>query len=119
MDQELGQFKIKINEEYLINGSNLRCLTDVIYGNLSTLHNDCEWLCSRTILCPTNDAVDEVNDLILRQFPGNQMMYMSSDKILDVENSHQYPVEFLNSICASGTQTLYKEGVPDHALEEL
>jgi len=102
VNAEISEFKVQVKENYLIRGENVKSLIDVIFSNLSTLHADRNWLCSRTILRPTNEAVEEVNDIVLRQFPGTESVYLSSDKIMDVENTHQYPVEFLNSICASG-----------------
>ena len=95
-------YKIKVEEEYLLKGDSVECLTNDIFQNLSTLYTNVEWLCNRTILCPTNEAVEEVNMKVLHKFPGNEIVYKSCDKILDAENSHQYPVEFLNSISASG-----------------
>uniref|UniRef100_UPI00358F66B7 ATP-dependent DNA helicase PIF1-like n=1 Tax=Myxine glutinosa TaxID=7769 RepID=UPI00358F66B7 len=113
--EEIGEFKVQVKEDYLNQEENVKSLTDIIFSNLSTLHADRNWLCSRTILCPTNEAVDEVNAIVLRQYPGNESVYLSSDKIMEVENRHQYPVEFLNSICASGMpphKLCLKKGAP-------
>ena len=58
------------------------------------------WLSSRAIICPTNSAVDEINEHVMNIFPGNAKEYLSSDTIL--ENEHQYPIEYINQLCPSG-----------------
>ena len=50
-----------------------------------------------------------MNNSLIKTFPGQQRVYRSSDKILDADMAHQYPVEFLNTICASG--------MPHHKLQ--
>ena len=39
-------------------------------------------------------------------FPGEEKLYLSNDSV--EENEHQYPIEFINSLCASG--------MPPHSL---
>ena len=101
IEDELGKFKVKLKDDYVVEGSSVKNLTDIIFSELATRYSDSVWLCDRTVLCPTNDAVEEVNNIILKQFPGNEVVYRSSDRLIDIEKSHQYPVEFLNSISAS------------------
>ena len=77
-------------------------ICDFVFQNLETEYKIGAWLCSRAILCPTNEAVDEINDHLIHQFPGEEKVYRSSDKLIEQEEAHKYPEEFLNSITASG-----------------
>ena len=44
----------------------------------------------------------EINELMMQEFPGEERLYRSADKLLNNEDSHAYPVEFLNSLTLSG-----------------
>jgi len=59
----------------------------------------------RAILAPHNAGVDELNRLILAQFPGQAQVFHSADSIVRDEGEREellYPTEYLNSINASG-----------------
>ncbi len=56
-----------------------------------------EW----NILSAKNDAVDDLNQVILDLFPGEEKILQSADKVTQAENQH-YPIEFLNPIKVSG-----------------
>lgn len=50
---------------------NLENLIDAIYPDIENLHEkDFHWLCSRAIVSPKNDTVNEVNNLIVQKVPG-------------------------------------------------
>ena len=66
----VGEFKVQIEEKYFL--QNIKSLIDFIFDDLAHRYRDPTWLCSRTILCPTNDAVTEINTIILREFPGEE-----------------------------------------------
>ena len=59
-----------------------------------------------TILTSRNDDVDDINETMLNQFPGEEREYMSADSVKnngnDGEGDLMYPVEYLNSINCSG-----------------
>jgi ATP-dependent DNA helicase PIF1 len=60
-------------------------------------------LVERAILTPKNVDVNNVNTLIMEQFPGEAVEYYSADIIEEQTNSeHQYPMEFLNSLTIGG-----------------
>jgi len=71
----VGEFKVQIEEKYFL--QNIKSLIDFIFDDLAHRYRDPTWLCSRTILCPTNDAVTEINTIILREFPGEEKIYLS------------------------------------------
>src|SRR5690606_8965529 len=64
------------------------------------------YMVQRTILCPTNDGVNEVNNEIMAMVSGplrESKEYLSADSILDSDEDAQalYPSEFLNSLKTS------------------
>ena len=69
-----------------------------------------QWLCSRAILAPKNDIVEDMNLKLLQQIPtGDIHIYKSIDTVPDTSEAVQYPIEFLNS--------LDLPGVPPHRLQ--
>ncbi|XP_064637877.1 uncharacterized protein LOC135494057 [Lineus longissimus] len=101
---EIGTNKIHLNNNYICEGDKLTELCKFVFQDLSNNFQDPSWLCSRAILCPTNQATDDVNFHMINNFPGNAIEYKSADKLIDNDNTNQrqYPVEFLNSLCPSG-----------------
>ena len=88
----------------------------IIHGNMSD-----QFFLERTILSSKNDTVDELNQLILDMFPGQESIHMSVDKV-NSDNSHVYPVEFLNSLNTSGlplARLALKPGCPLMLLRNL
>jgi hypothetical protein len=64
-----------------------------------------EYFSKRSILSARNDSVDSLNAKILQDFPGQEKTFHSADSIKQdgtEENILIYPVEYLNSIKASG-----------------
>ena len=102
IDDTLGKHKIRIRDEFVYDSDSFERFADFVFDDLEHNYKNSEWLTSRAILCPTNDAVDNVNDYLLRKFPGTGRVYRSSDKIEDHAERHQYPEEFLNSLNPSG-----------------
>ena len=75
-------------------------LLDFVFGGIEKNYTDPSWLSSRSIICPTNSKVDAINNTIMSIFPGDVKVYRSNDSM--EENEHQYPIEFLNTLCPSG-----------------
>jgi hypothetical protein len=98
----IGENKIILDNQYILQGKTIADLCDFVFHELQHNYMSPLWLCSRAILCPTNQATDEVNNYMIHVFPGHIHEYRSSDKLLQDSNNHQYPVEFLNSLCPSG-----------------
>ncbi len=99
--EELGEYKIKVDDEFLLKDESLQSLCNFVWEDLPANYSDPEWLCSRAVLCPTNEAADEVNDHMTKCFPGQARSYLSCDTLVD-GNKAQYPTEFLNTLCSSG-----------------
>ena len=85
------------------------------------------YFAQRTILSPKNDSIDEINNLVLNQFPGVIKTYYSADSVefekgVDDLNAQYYPMEYLNSINSSGIPLAHlrlKVGCPIMILRNL
>lgn len=67
-----------------------------------------EYMISRAILSTKNEYVDDINNLMIDRFPGEDQIYYSFDSAED-DNSSNYPTKFLNSLKPSG--------LPPHVLK--
>ena len=120
--QALGEHKIKLADQFVYTSDNLKDFCNFVFPDLGTHSDDAEWLTSRAILCPTNDQVDSINCYLLNNFPGDSREYKSSDKIMQTELRHQYPQEFLNTLCPSGMpphKLVLKEKAPIMLLRNM
>jgi PIF1-like helicase len=65
-----------------------------------------QYFAEHTILTSQNDDVDDINEEMLRQFPGEERKFVSADSVKGNgehgNNDLLYPVEYLNSINCSG-----------------
>ena len=91
-------FFIKLPEDMTV--ENEKELLDFVFGGIENNYTDSAWLSSRSTMCPTNSKVDAINNTIMSIFPGYVKVYRSNDSV--EENEHQYPIEFLNTMCPSG-----------------
>ncbi|GFT40977.1 ATP-dependent DNA helicase [Nephila pilipes] len=84
-------------------------LTEKIYPNIEYATLDSlSWLKERAILTPTNESADKINEFLLEKLTTEQIKYESIDTVIEVEDTVQYPVEFLH--------TLHPPGIPPHIL---
>ena len=109
VETKLGEHKIKIPEDLNLKEASVNDLCAFVFDEPEQNYHRPEWLCSRAILCPTNQATDDVNQHMMAKFPGEHRNYKSADKLLDEGNAQHYPLEFLNTICTSG--------MPPHLLQ--
>jgi ATP-dependent DNA helicase PIF1 len=101
--------------------NDIQNLVDIIYPGIDHGHMSDQFFLERTILSPKNDAVDQLNHNILHRFPGEESIRVSVDKVNN-DNSHIYPIEFLNSLNASGLPLAHlalKPGCPLMLLRNL
>lgn len=108
-ETELGEHKILIPADFVLNSESLDDLCNFVFHGLEQSYHKPDWLCSRAVLCPTNEATDKVNQHMMAIFPGDQFEYRSADTLQDDDNSQHYPQEFLNTISVSG--------MPPHLLQ--
>ena len=96
--KDKGHFFIKLLDDTTV--ENEQEPLDFVFGGIKNNYTDSAWLSSRSIICPTNSEVDAINNNIMSIFPGDAKVYRSNDSA--EENEHQYPIEFLNTLCPSG-----------------
>jgi hypothetical protein len=106
-------------------------LIDALYPAMSTLqlHDEAaydQYFLERTILSARNDDVDDLNQKLLEKIPGEERVYNSADSVGHEKGADaqgfQYPVEYLNSIKASGlpiSKLALKVGAPIMILRNL
>lgn len=115
--------EIVINETLGRIVHSLQHLIDAVYPDLEyLLDRDIHWHCSRAIVSPRNDTVNEINNLILQKVPGHGKIYKSIDTVCNIEDAVHYPQEFLNSLKPSGLpphELLLKSGTPIMLLRNL
>jgi len=141
-EQEFARWQVEVGEgKHTDNEGNIlippkfhcaqntaQCLITAIYPSLHSLwpahcEND-QFFAERIILSARNSDVDELNLLMLNQFPGQIRQYHSADTVADFEHgdNEMYPTEYLNSIEMSGLPlaTLkLKVGVPVIVMRNL
>jgi len=111
--QEIGHGKhtaadgsTKLADTFRCNQNTVESLIDVTYpGLVQPLANPATYFLERAILSARNDDVDEMNTRILDKFPGHERVFRSIDSVPkdpSTAEAEDYPVEFLNSINASG-----------------
>lgn len=82
--------------------SSLQNVINKVFPDIANKFTDHDWLYERAILAPKNEDVKKLNHLILSSIPGELVKYSSIDTVTDVNESVNYPVEFLNSLEPSG-----------------
>ena len=86
----------------------MKLLANHVYPDMDKNHKAKGWMDGRAILAPTNQQVNELNDLIADAFPGKPFVLTSSDDLTNPDDFQRYNVEYLN--------TLNPSGLPSHRL---
>ncbi|XP_019242642.1 PREDICTED: uncharacterized protein LOC109222781, partial [Nicotiana attenuata] len=93
--------KIEIPDCFVIpfvsENQSLDMLFRVTYTNLRTCFSDASSMTSRVILTTKNDFVDEINDLLIAQFPGDPKTYVAFDETIEANDQSQYE-DFLHTL---------------------
>jgi ATP-dependent DNA helicase PIF1 len=118
--------RIDVPENMCCNPNTLEKLIMETYPNIHLANRSNQYFMERTILCCKNDDVDSINKTILEIMPGREKVLPSADSV-DVANQNQdgyqpYPVEYLNSLTASGlplSKLSLKIGCPVMLLRNL
>ncbi|KAJ7526052.1 hypothetical protein O6H91_17G079600 [Diphasiastrum complanatum] len=63
---------------------------------------DVEFLRSHAILTPLNKDLDEINARVVEQLLGDVYTFYSANSVVECEGSNVHPIEYLNSLQASG-----------------
>ncbi|CAL5332433.1 unnamed protein product [Camellia sinensis] len=108
------QNKVKIPASVIISNNfsnaenSIEDLIQTVFPNLKNYSKDPISMINHVVLTPKNDCVQEINDLLIKQFPTKDRLYRSIDKTIDPNDQGQYE-DFLNS--------LEPNGLPPHHLE--
>ena len=94
-DGRCGDGMVDIPPEMFTEEDRLHSLTEFIFPNIEKNCADPKWLSKRAILCPSNAEGEEINTLMINQFPGELVEFKSIDTTDD--NSTEYTPEFLNT----------------------
>ncbi|KAJ8871663.1 hypothetical protein PR048_027990, partial [Dryococelus australis] len=101
----------------------LQHLIEAVYPGLENLlERDFRWLCSRAIVLPRNDTVNEINNLTIQRVPGQVKTYKSIDTVTNVDDVVHFPQDFLNSLNPSGLpshERSFKVGTPIMLLRNI
>ncbi|XP_076931388.1 uncharacterized protein LOC143596519 [Bidens hawaiensis] len=105
-----GVATIDIHDDLLIKDSvdPISKLFDFVYPDILQNYENQHYFQDRTILAPTNEIVDEINDSLLKLFPYDEVEYLSSyticssEYINDTIDTTLYSPELLNGLRISG-----------------
>ncbi|XP_076901635.1 uncharacterized protein LOC143556101 [Bidens hawaiensis] len=111
-----GNSVIEIPDDLLIGDSSdpISELIDFVYPTLLDNFNDISYFQERDILAPLNEVVQDINDIFLTFFPGEEVEYLSSDSIDNSDtvgpgfDQALHSPDFLNGLKLSG--------MPNHKL---
>jgi ATP-dependent DNA helicase PIF1 len=76
-------------------------LIKIIFLSLELHGNSSEYMISRATLSTKNEHIDELNNMMIDRFSGEEKIYHSFDMVED-DTSNNYPVNFLNSLTPGG-----------------
>jgi hypothetical protein len=97
---ELGEFGIKIPDDYIVETK--EDLIEEVFPNLGVENLGYADLIDGSIYTPLNAHAKEINDLCLKESPGESRTYLSADSVLEDDHKEVVPLEYLNSITISG-----------------
>ncbi|XP_020999390.2 uncharacterized protein LOC110281460 [Arachis duranensis] len=88
--------------------TSLHKLIEEIFPNLQSHGWDASYMVERAILTPKNHDVQQLNDIIINQFPGEERNLVSFDEV-EGDANNLYQQEYLNSVSTGG--------LPPHVLK--
>lgn len=79
----------------------LNALIESVYPNIELESLVATGALNRAILTTKNAFVDEINDILIAKFPGEEIEYVSFDETIDPNDQTQYE-DFLHSLTPNG-----------------
>ena len=98
---EMGPNLIRIPDKYIFGSESVEDLVNWCYPQISEPSAAID-ASGRAILAPKNCDVDHINNLALSLMQGEVFVFESADSVKSEEQAGTFPVEYLNSISASG-----------------
>ncbi|XP_072054878.1 uncharacterized protein [Arachis hypogaea] len=81
--------------------ASLHKLIEETFPNLQSHVWDASYMVERAILTPKNHDVQQLNDIVINQFPGDERLLASFDEV-EGDTNNLYQQEYLNSISTGG-----------------
>ncbi|XP_027171551.1 uncharacterized protein LOC113771129 [Coffea eugenioides] len=106
---------------YIEKEQSLNRLVESVFPDLMTYSKNPYSMINRCVLAPKNSSVDKINDMMIKRFPGNLHVYVSSDRTVDPRHQGDYQ-DFLNSQNPKGLpphKLLLKENCPIMLIRNL
>ncbi|KAG5596918.1 hypothetical protein H5410_038150 [Solanum commersonii] len=97
------------------------CLVREIFKGLQQNFRSAKFITERAILASRNEFVDNINEMMITQFPGETRTYISFDSAEDDSNNY-YQEEYLNTLTPNGLpphRLVLKENAPIMMLRNL
>ncbi|XP_050340137.1 uncharacterized protein LOC126766381 [Bactrocera neohumeralis] len=93
---------IKLQTDFCTIVDSQNTLIDHIFADVHTQYANRKWLAERAILAAKNVDVNGLNLKIQQLLPGDLVSYKSIDGVCDINETVNYPIEFLNSLDLPG-----------------
>jgi hypothetical protein len=93
----------------------MKNLAEHVFPKLGDNLKSTGWMDGRAILAPTNKQVDKINDLISDTVPGDPVVLLSSDEVVNPNDFQRFNAEYLNTLSSSGLpahRLFLKPGMP-------
>ncbi|KAM3375745.1 hypothetical protein P3S68_014459 [Capsicum galapagoense] len=104
-EKQNSQGKIEIPQSliipFTIEKDSLNILFKVTYPDLYTSPSNISFAISRAILATKNDFVDEINEMLITQFPTNAKVYAAIDETSDPKDQSEYG-DFMHTLNLPG-----------------
>ena len=97
---EVGEDMIQIPKEYLVD--TLETMISKVFPRIEEGYADKYFVSYHAILTPKNENVDNINEIVMKKFPGEGKTYLSANSIAEGDLNNTYPTDFLNSVTPSG-----------------
>ncbi|GES92234.1 uncharacterized protein LOC112184611 [Rhizophagus clarus] len=100
---------IKLSNDIILNNNHIESLISKVFDNFNINYNNANnytnFIKDRAILTTKNEVVNDINEKIIKNFPGQAQEFLSADLVEDEDSVHQnlYPIEFLNTLTPSRT----------------
>ncbi|XP_023741704.1 ATP-dependent DNA helicase PIF1-like [Lactuca sativa] len=125
-----GETIIDIPDDILINDPDdlIGSLIEFVYPSILEKYSSTNYFQEGAILAQKNEVVQEINDRLLKKFPGDEVEYLSSDSICESEfvndqfDANLYSPDVLNGLKVSGfpiKNLVLKNGVPVMLLRNI
>ncbi|KAK2642816.1 hypothetical protein Ddye_024579 [Dipteronia dyeriana] len=102
---------------YEDNETFLNTLLNLVFPDIHNYSNNVNFMINRAILTPTNECVNEINNLLIHKFPGHAMKYYSFDETLD-KTEQGFQEDFLNTLTPNGLHP-HELGCPIMLLQNI